>query len=476
LFRGRNLANKLRRLLDTIAGRLFRDQRHADAELVWAQCVTLARNLHRHDPARYCSKLALSLDSHGICLHACGRLVEACDAKAEAILLAGQLYEKDPARYRPVVAGMLHNHAVYLRKAQRFQDSCVAAENAANHLRHLHQQDPDRYQSDFADALSTYGACLYEDQRIDTACVFLEESVTLRRPLYARYPDRYRSEHAASLHLYSVCLLQAPRTEARLDAASNAAVEAVSLRRQLRLLDAEQSSHHLALSLQHHGICLYEAGHIEQACDVEVEAIELLQQLCDHGVGQHSSYIVELIQLIEVHQAHLHEAGRIDDNNASELASQESGAGGRKLARSRYISYPEALYPPIDQTAGLLSLESSNTAPLPATDIRPTSTRRRPFAISEILFRLIEVVNSLPADRFLAEKPSVEVSSGRSVKTGDSQIIASVSENTLAGLDLDEVRPELKKEGSDWFAIFNTRVPRTLDISLSLTITHERCV
>lgn len=322
---------------------------------------------------------------------------------------------------------MLHNHAVYLRKAKQFADSCVAAEKAVNHLRHLHKQDPDRYQSNFAYALSTYGASLYDDQRIDEACVFLEESVTLRRPLYARDPDRYRSEHAASLHLHSVCLLQARRTDAALNAASAAAVEAVSLGRQLHRLDAEQSSYHLTVLLQHHGICLYETGHIEQACDVEAEAIELLRQLCDHGVGQRSSYIVELKQLIEVHQAHLREAGRIDDINAPELASEEStDSAGRKLSRSPYISYSEVPHPPIDQTAWMPSLENSKPAPPPA------STRRRPFAISEILFRLIEVINSLPADHFLAEKPSVEVPSSRSVKTGGGQAVVSASENILA--------------------------------------------
>jgi len=46
----------------------------------------------------------------------------------------------------------------------------------------------------------------------------------------------------------------------------------------------------------------------------------------------------------------------------------------------------------------------------------------------------------------------------------------------LAGLDPDQVRPDLKKEGSDWWAIFSPRVPRVLDVSLSLTLQHERCV
>ena len=43
-------------------------------------------------------------------------------------------------------------------------------------------------------------------------------------------------------------------------------------------------------------------------------------------------------------------------------------------------------------------------------------------------------------------------------------------------LDIHSVAPELKKEGSDWFAIFNPKVKRMLDVSLVHTLMHERCV
>jgi glucose repression regulatory protein TUP1 len=41
-------------------------------------------------------------------------------------------------------------------------------------------------------------------------------------------------------------------------------------------------------------------------------------------------------------------------------------------------------------------------------------------------------------------------------------------------LDIHSVPPELKKEGSDWFAIFNPKVKRVLDVSLVHTLMHER--
>ena len=43
-------------------------------------------------------------------------------------------------------------------------------------------------------------------------------------------------------------------------------------------------------------------------------------------------------------------------------------------------------------------------------------------------------------------------------------------------LDIHSVAPELKMEGSDWFAIFNPKVKRVLDVSLVHTLMHERCI
>lgn len=43
-------------------------------------------------------------------------------------------------------------------------------------------------------------------------------------------------------------------------------------------------------------------------------------------------------------------------------------------------------------------------------------------------------------------------------------------------LDPHNVPPEFKKEGSDWFAIFNHKVKRVLDVTLVHTLMHERCV
>ena len=46
----------------------------------------------------------------------------------------------------------------------------------------------------------------------------------------------------------------------------------------------------------------------------------------------------------------------------------------------------------------------------------------------------------------------------------------------LDDIDLHNVPPELKKEGSDWFAIFNPKVKRVLDVNLVHTLMHERFV
>jgi general transcriptional corepressor TUP1 len=60
--------------------------------------------------------------------------------------------------------------------------------------------------------------------------------------------------------------------------------------------------------------------------------------------------------------------------------------------------------------------------------------------------------------------------------TDNSGFLAPISENSSFLDDLDplSVPPELKKEGSDWFAIFNPKIKRALDVNLVHTLNHER--
>ena len=48
--------------------------------------------------------------------------------------------------------------------------------------------------------------------------------------------------------------------------------------------------------------------------------------------------------------------------------------------------------------------------------------------------------------------------------------------NCLSDLELNSVPPYYKHEGEDWFAIFNERVPRLLDIELLHTLPHDSVV
>jgi len=56
--------------------------------------------------------------------------------------------------------------------------------------------------------------------------------------------------------------------------------------------------------------------------------------------------------------------------------------------------------------------------------------------------------------------------------------VAGLGENmsslSLGDLDPSTLPPGLKKEGGDWFAVFNPEVKRVLDVSLVHTLAHER--
>ncbi|KAJ7906200.1 chromatin associated protein [Mycena leptocephala] len=53
---------------------------------------------------------------------------------------------------------------------------------------------------------------------------------------------------------------------------------------------------------------------------------------------------------------------------------------------------------------------------------------------------------------------------------------ADLHERLLNNLELSTIHPDLKKEGSDWFVIYNPKVKRTLDVSLIHTFIHETVV
>jgi glucose repression regulatory protein TUP1 len=48
--------------------------------------------------------------------------------------------------------------------------------------------------------------------------------------------------------------------------------------------------------------------------------------------------------------------------------------------------------------------------------------------------------------------------------------------NTLADLDVEQLPDNLKKEGSDWFAVFNPRARRVLDVDLLHNLPHQSVV
>ncbi|KAF9442429.1 WD40 repeat-like protein [Macrolepiota fuliginosa MF-IS2] len=54
--------------------------------------------------------------------------------------------------------------------------------------------------------------------------------------------------------------------------------------------------------------------------------------------------------------------------------------------------------------------------------------------------------------------------------------VAGSDQGFPGGLDIHTIPPELKKEGTDWFAIFSPKVKRQLDVALVHTLIHESVV
>lgn len=385
---GRYLANKLIQALDPVGAWYFNAHRLFEAEFIWAQCATLARELHQRDPTRYASKLAPLLQNHSVCLHAQGRIAEACRAKEEAIASLDTVFSQNinSNRHRLVLAGMLRDYAVYLRKAQRAHESCVPAAEAVDWYRWLHDRSPDQYKSELAEALCGYGASMYGAGRFDDAAEAEDESVSLRRGLPLLDTIQYRAELSESLHMKSLSFVRIePPTDHTRDTALAASTEAVKLRRELCRTDEKRYTPLLAISLQAHSMSLYASGDVDTACEAEEEAMILLQRLCDGGDEQYRSTLDDLQR---AHSIHLVEAGREPDASFESETPTSSRQG--------------------ESPVSLKSSPLRNMKRLGNNDRPSLLSKHRPTIIfSETWFRLLERWNtSSETQGFIEEHPT----------------------------------------------------------------------
>ena len=73
---------------------------------------------------------------------------------------------------------------------------------------------------------------------------------------------------------------------------------------------------------------------------------------------------------------------------------------------------------------------------------------------------------------------SVISSSAPNSASGSYQTMPPAAASPVAFLDEvnpDTLPPEYKREGSDWFAVFNPKLKPALDVNLLNTFNHERC-
>lgn len=304
---GRYRANKLWHSLNAV-GRLFlSEQILEEADALLGLCVALAQNLDDRVPAGYSGKLALSLDSHAMCLQAQGRFGDACIAKEDVVRIVSRLCERDSARYLATFACLLRGLAAYLQDAERTDDSREAAQAAVAHLKSLHAQDPLRYKPDYATALCEYSACptreSLEGSEDQDSLGAASQSADLWKELYNLNPKKYESELAASLYALCSCMKRARKPTKQVDVIT----QAVALYKNLYQGNAGSYSYPLAMSLQSLGECHAQEGHIDLAINAEEEAIQILQYACDSGEKELES---ALDAITHIHQTHLAIAGR----------------------------------------------------------------------------------------------------------------------------------------------------------------------
>lgn len=73
-------------------------------------------------------------------------------------------------------------------------------------------------------------------------------------------------------------------------------------------------------------------------------------------------------------------------------------------------------------------------------------------------------------------RPTPPPSQHQNQLSAAAQQSALVANNTLADLDIDQLPDHFKKEGTDWFAVFNPRTRRVLDVDLIHNLPHQSVV
>lgn len=251
---------------------LLRNKMLVEADALLGHGVVLARGLHLRAPTRYSAKLALSLDSHAVCLQAREQFADACPLKEEAVHIVVGLCERDPAQYSSTLSELLRSLTTYLRKAERIDDSCKAARTAVTHLRSLHDKNPARYRPEYAAALCEYS--MYPsheapqgdgEQGSITAAL---KSVTLWRELCRLDPQKYEPELATSLYVLGSSMIRSGVKPAE---QISVMTEAVALYRRLYERQAELYAHPLAVASQCLHRCLVHGGGTELVADLEGE-------------------------------------------------------------------------------------------------------------------------------------------------------------------------------------------------------------
>ncbi|KIO26049.1 hypothetical protein M407DRAFT_75012 [Tulasnella calospora MUT 4182] len=118
-------------------------------------------------------------------------------------------------------------------------------------------------------------------------------------------------------------------------------------------------------------------------------------------------------------------------------------------------------------TGAALPPAPSTAAPVPVAPT-PTPTEQTPAAAPT------SPTTAVPAPT--ANGPAAANGTTSTAVTTTAGSSSQLTMAALTDLDPEQVPPELKKEGSDWFAIFNPQAQRKLDISLTLSLTHESVV
>ncbi|KAF9511455.1 hypothetical protein BS47DRAFT_1174635 [Hydnum rufescens UP504] len=317
----------------------YRAGSREDAVISLEKAAQLRRVLYAQDPDRHSGDLLGCLGITAAMLHLCGDSKTALALSQEAISIATDRVESppgfdrlqltaediDPAlgnstmlitqgvvsllrqsfdaspdpSHRAELARRLSEHAAVAASLGEWDNACASEKEAVDHWHDLVERDSEVHQASLANSLRLLASYLGSASHAAQALKHAEQAVDLYRSLMIASPDEHGTGFEQALTEHAHLLDGSGRPEAALSVLREAII--LTRARYSGSVPSNALSFHLASQLCSYGLYAAKLDLWDEACDVDQESLQLVQQLYSSEPGSYREYLACILYNTGLH-------------------------------------------------------------------------------------------------------------------------------------------------------------------------------